>query len=588
MKTRIKPETRLKRFINPKKLKVFFEKAAVLMPEKSLLCAYIDETPVFCESPSLFPVEKTIFTPVATQTDANLSIGVSLQNFENLSEKEISQIKAVLEFTSYSISAYIESENGRRIIGEETLSKYRELSILHRSIVELNNSLQLKDVIKALLAECQSSPIPADMGAVFLPEEQGFSIFDSFGTDCSEPFEKLIECALFTDIITSLHGEILNDAKQDHRCETKLSDCVNSILIMPIPSPNLCEGVLVLISRKVNAFNASHLKHVFTLASVAGISISNAYNFESIRVLMDALLKALAEAIDARDPFTAGHSDRVAHLAVSFARLISEENNHFNETKFTDEQLREIFYSGILHDIGKIGIKEYVLTKKTRLPSSILDIIGMRMKLFGIYHHKEWEDDYNRVKQINISLSPHKEDLDFIHNISEIEFNINGTNIHLLQPEEQESLLVQKGNLTPEERLEIERHPAESKRILEHIPFRDDLAQLLTIIGQHHERLDGSGYPSGIKGDDILIQSQILAIIDIYDAITQERHYKPATPQARALKILEQEAGEGKLNKHLVKFFIENIQEIIKGSKSINLDRPISPRFCKIPRNNLN
>ncbi len=588
MNSRIKPEIRLKRFIRPKKLKVFFEKATALLPENSLLCAYIEDTPVFCADPSIYPFEKTIFTAVVNDANENLRIGVSLQNFYDLSEKEITQIKAVLEFTSYSISAHIESEKARRLLGEETLSKYRELSILHRSIVELNNSLKLKDVIKALIKECKSSNIPAEMGAVYLPEEHGFTVFDSFGTDSAETFEELIGCSLFTDIITSLHGEILNDAKQDHRCENKLCGNIKSILIMPIPSPHLCEGVLVLTSKHANAFNAAHLKHVYTLASVAGISISNAYNFESIRVLMDALLKALAEAIDARDPFTAGHSERVAHLAVSFARLISQEDDHFNKTEFTDEQLREIFYSGILHDIGKIGIKEYVLTKKTRLPKAILDIIGMRMKLFGIHHHKDWEEDYNRVKQINISLSPEQDDLDFIHNISEIKFNINGANIQLLQPEEQKSLLIQKGNLTPEERCEIERHPAESKRILEHIPFHEDLAQLLTIICQHHERLDGSGYPSGIKGDEILIQSQILAIVDIYDAITQERHYKPAKPQTRALQILEQEAAEGKLNKHLVKFFIDNILEILKGSKSIDLDRPVSPRFCKIPRNNLN
>ncbi|MBI9110906.1 HD domain-containing phosphohydrolase [Maridesulfovibrio ferrireducens] len=588
MNNHIKPETRLKKFLKPKKLKVFFKKAQPLLPENSLLCIYIGSTPVFCTDPSLYPFDKTIFTPIANATDEDLSIGVSLQNLEELSEKERNQIKAVLEFMSYSMAGHIESEKARRLLGEETLAKYRELALLHRSIVELNNSLRLKDVISALIQECRTSALPAEMGAVYLPEEDGFTIFDSFGAVNAGTFEKLVECPLFKDIIASLRGEILNDVKLDCRCGSKLCDNIRSLLIMPIPSPNLCEGVLILTSQCVNAFSAAHLKHVATLASVAGISISNAYNFESIRVLMDALLKALAEAIDARDPFTAGHSDRVAHLAVAFARLISLEDDKFHELCFTDEHLREIFYSGILHDIGKIGIKEEVLTKKTRLPKSMLDVIGMRMKLFGIHYQKEWEPDYKRLKQINLSLCPHQEDLDFIHTISEVKFKINGSSIHLLHPEERKCLLVRKGNLTSEERQEIERHPAESQRILEHIPFHDDLSQLLTIIGQHHERLDGSGYPEGIKGDDILIQSQILAIVDIYDAITQERHYKPATPQARALKILAEEAEEGKLNKSLVNFFIDNILQIEKGADSINLDRPASPRFCKIPRNNLN
>ncbi|WP_245549611.1 HD domain-containing phosphohydrolase [Maridesulfovibrio hydrothermalis] len=552
-----------------------------------MLCAYIDSYPLFCDKPLDHAFSDSVHVPVKNPAGENLSIGVYIPDLSSLSESELSRINSVLELTSFSIANHIESEAARRQIGEETLSKYRELALLHRSIVELNNSLRLKDVIRALSNECRTSALPADMGVVFLPEEEGFSVFDSFGEFDLDTFEELVECSLFKDVIASLRGEIINDVAHDDRC-SKLPDNISSLLIMPIPSPSVCEGVLILTSCSTNSFNAAHLKHVSTLASVAGISISNAYNFESIRVLMDALLKALAEAIDARDPFTAGHSERVAHLAVSFAQLVGHEDGCFAGISFSDEQLREIFYSGILHDIGKIGIKEEVLTKKTRLPKSMLDVIGMRLKLFGLHHEQEWEDDYKRLKQINISLSPPQEDLDFVDSISNMKFQVNGSIVHMIQPDERKCLLVRRGNLTSEERMEIERHPAESQRILEHIPFQDDLSQLLVIIGQHHERLDGSGYPAGLKADEILIQSRILAIVDIYDAITQERHYKPATPKSRALEILALEACEGKLDKDLVNLFIENICEIENGADSINLDRPVSPRFCKIARTNLN
>ncbi len=588
MNAGLNPEIRLKRIIKPKKLRSFLQKALPLLPEGSVLCVYIDGTPIFCAEPVRHSFEETILSPVKNPAGDNLCLGAFIQNRNNLSDPELQHIKSVLEFTSFSIANYIESETARRLIGEETLSKYRELALLHRSIVELNNSLRLKDVITALTNECKTSALPAEMGAVYLPEEDGFTIFDSFGNFSADESQQLVECSLFKDIISSLRGEIINDVSKDKRCRGKLSSNIRSMLIMPIPSPNVCEGVLVLTSCAPNAFNAAHLKHVGTLSSVAGISISNAYNFESIRVLMDALLKALAEAIDARDPFTAGHSERVAHLAVSFARQISQDNTKFVHINFSDEHLREIFYSGILHDIGKIGIKEEVLTKKTRLPKSMVDVIGMRLKLFGIHHMHEWEDDYKRIKQINKSLSPAQEDLDFVDSISTVKFKVNGSTIHMLQPDERKCLTVRRGNLTAEERMEIERHPAESKRILEHIPFQDDLSQLLTIIGQHHERLDGSGYPEGLFAEEILIQSRILAIVDIYDAITQERHYKPATPKERALKILSLEAAEGKLDQNLVDLFITKISEIETGAESINLDRPVSTRFCKTPRNNMN
>jgi HD-GYP domain-containing protein (c-di-GMP phosphodiesterase class II) len=588
MNAGLNPEINLKRIIKPKKLKSFLQKALPLLPEDSVLCVYCDEFPIFCDEPVSHSFAETIHSPIKTPTGANLHLGTFIHNRAELSGPQQNHIRSILEFTAFSISNYIESETARRLIGEETLSKYRELALLHRSIVELNNSLRLKDVITALTNECKTSALPAEMGAVFLPEEEGFTIFESFGNVSTDELKNLVECALFKDIISSLRGEIINDVSKDKRCQGKLYGKIRSMLIMPIPSPNVCEGVLVLTSPETNAFNAANLKHVGTLSSVAGISISNAYNFESIRVLMDALLKALAEAIDARDPFTAGHSERVAYLGVSFAIQISHDNEKFQDINFTDEQLREIFYSGILHDIGKIGIKEEVLTKKTRLPKSMIDVIGMRLKLFGIHHMHAWEDDYKRLKRINSSLSPNKEDLDFVDSMSFINFKVNGSTIHMLQPEERECLTVQQGNLTDEERMEIERHPAESKRILEHIPFQDDLSQLLTIIGQHHERMDGSGYPEGITGERILIQSRILSIVDIYDAITQERHYKPATPKERALKILDLEAGEGKLDRDLVDLFINNISEIEAGAESIDLDRPVSTRFCKIPNYNMN
>lgn len=302
MNAGLNPEIRLKRIIKPKKLRSFLQKALPLLPEGSVLCVYIDGTPIFCAEPVRHSFEETILSPVKNPAGDNLCLGAFIQNRNNLSDPELQHIKSVLEFTSFSIANYIESETARRLIGEETLSKYRELALLHRSIVELNNSLRLKDVITALTNECKTSALPAEMGAVYLPEEDGFTIFDSFGNFSADESQQLVECSLFKDIISSLRGEIINDVSKDKRCRGKLSSNIRSMLIMPIPSPNVCEGVLVLTSCAPNAFNAAHLKHVGTLSSVAGISISNAYNFESIRVLMDALLKALAEAIDARDP----------------------------------------------------------------------------------------------------------------------------------------------------------------------------------------------------------------------------------------------------------------------------------------------
>lgn len=586
MDNQIKPTQSLNKIIKNKKLKAFADKAAAILPKGYVICVYIDKIPLL-NSPETSEAPdhgRAILSKIKNTMGFDLEIGCTNEDSGQSRDEQTSNIKAVLDLTSYSISEYIEAENARKVIGSETLSKYRELALLHRSIVELNNSLRLKDVIHALVNECMNSNLPAQAGAVCLPEECGFTIYDHFGDSGCDLFADLIKSPLFTNVISGLRGEIINDVSTDPRCNDGFGDIIKSLLIMPIPSPNACEGALILTSIKKNSFKAAHLKHVSTLSSVAGISISNAYNFESIRVLMDALLKALAEAIDARDPFTAGHSDRVAHIAVAFAQIINSDTDKYAGKNFSDDQLREIFYSGILHDIGKIGIKEEVLTKNTRLPMRVLELIGMRLKLYGISNQNSWEDNYNRLRRINLSLNPCQDDLDFINSLGKIEFNINGSRIQILQPEEMKSLMVKRGNLTPEERMEIERHPAESQRILEHIPFHDEFSQLLTIIRQHHERLDGSGYPDGVKDGDIILQSRILAIADIFDAITQERHYKPATPRESALSILAEEAESGKLDKDLVELFTKNIDAIEDGMDSIKLDKPSSTRFCKIPR----
>lgn len=146
------------------------------------------------------------------------------------------------------------------------------------------------------------------------------------------------------------------------------------------------------------------------------------------------------------------------------------------------------------------------------------------------------------------------------------------------------ALMVTRGNLLPEERREIERHPTESYRILQHIPFPRNMQNLLDAIYQHHERLDGSGYPSGLKGDEISLITRILMIVDIYDAVTMERHYKPALPRAKALLVLEDEAEQGKLDRHLVNLMAQNIDQIEEDSQNMDMHQDFDAILSNAPR----
>ena len=170
-------------------------------------------------------------------------------------------------------------------------------------------------------------------------------------------------------------------------------------------------------------------------------------------------------------------------------------------------------------------------------------------------------------------MVPDASSLDFVRDLGTRVMRRNGTSLRYLYDDELENLLLSYGNLTREERREIQRHPAESERILQHIPMQDNYSNLLTIIRQHHERMDGSGYPDGIKGDDILLQSRIMAIVDIYDAVTQERHYKPAYTRSEAMKILREEVAEGKLDSDLTNFFLNNIENIEMISEQVKVTK---------------
>ncbi len=466
------------------------------------------------------------------------------------------------EFIAAALTEIFNQETTRRSLANETLEKYRELSLLHRATLSLNNSLRPRDVAQALLHECRTGRVPADAGLVVLRRSMQEEFKPFLCPDANaEILERAISSTLFLDIVRSQKGEIINDLSTDSRWRGE-TPSAKAMLITPLVSSNQCVGALLLYAFEGSRFNASHLQYVSTLSSVAGIAMGNAINFENIQLLIKSLMQALATAIDARDPFTAGHSQRVAWLAVALSKAVHDDTRYFPEVTFKESDMHEILYAGLLHDVGKIGIREQVLTKSTRLPESVMEVIGQRMALWSAFTGKPWTDDFEELLRINRSASITREDAALVARVGGMQFCVNGRDLPILTDEEMSVLLIPRGNLTPEERREIERHPSESTRILQHIPFPENMKRLLTIISQHHERLDGSGYPGGIRGQDILLQSRIIAIVDIYDAITMERHYKPALSRADAMDVLWKEAGAGKIDRRLVELLDQRNDQV--------------------------
>jgi HD-GYP domain-containing protein (c-di-GMP phosphodiesterase class II) len=350
---------------------------------------------------------------------------------------------------------------------------------------------------------------------------------------------------------------------------------------------------------EVISFDAEDQELMQVFASQAAVAIENAQLTENIENLFESFVHASVKAIEARDPTTSGHSDRVAVLTVELALAVHKTTvGTYKNVTFSEEQIRELRYAALLHDFGKIGIKEDVLLKQKKLHSRELESILLRLDSL------EYKDESQMYRQFIENLLETMEknpnlDQKWVHQqIHEIQHHIETTKLYvrqmksgviqanepyvvkdqksldrilamidttsghfnqkILTDNEVKILSIPKGSLSASERKQIESHVSHTYDFLKQIAWIDGLEQIPHIAHCHHEKIDGSGYPRGIAGYEIPIQSRMMTIADIYDAlIAFDRPYKKSLPPDAAIDILLSEANEGKLDADLLRIFIE-------------------------------
>jgi HD-GYP domain-containing protein (c-di-GMP phosphodiesterase class II) len=402
----------------------------------------------------------------------------------------------------------------------------------------------------------------------------------------------------------------------DRSFDQMISYRTRSVLILPMQNlQGEILGVLQLINRKteknviLNPENTLALTKPFSeweerilrsLASQAAVSIERNQLQNSIEHLFEGFVKASVQVIEQRDPCTSGHSERVAELTVRLCEEVNQVNSGILRSYyFNDQQRKELRYAALLHDFGKIGVPEAVLRKSKKLYNDQLEIIRHRFALAqrglelekteakyqlllqtAADHHNTAADCphcqqveqldthfnqvINRLSQywqlLQAANEPQvldQEPFAELHELSQFSYrDIDGELKPLISPEELQQLRVLRGNLTAEERLVMESHVSHTYEFLKRIPWTTHLKQVPTIAAGHHEKLDGTGYPLGLKQDEIPLQAQMMAIADIYDALTAgDRPYKRGLPTITALKILKQEALNHKVNSDLLVLF---------------------------------
>ncbi|HEX2781835.1 MAG TPA: HD domain-containing phosphohydrolase [Gemmatimonadaceae bacterium] len=523
-------------------------------------------------------------------------------------------------------ASLVAARNARLAEGE----RYHELTELTRVGVALSTERDLLSLLDMILSQARRLTA-SDAGSIYLVEreEDGkpATLRFKLSQNHSLPNLPFTEFTVPVDH-TSLSGYaaatgeplVIPDVyllpddssfKQNRSFDEKFGYRTKSMLVIPMKSHrDEIVGVLQLINRKrhpetrlagadkvqweVISFDRRSVELVTALASQAAVAIENSLLYEDIERLFEGFVTAAVTAIESRDPTTHGHSGRVATMSVSLAEAVDRAGRGpYSGLRFSRAQLRELRYAGLLHDFGKVGVREQVLVKEKKLYPSDLSLIEHRFAFLVQGAELEFEraraahllqhgslrydqvvrDLEARLRARRIQLERfrqaihdaneptilHEGQFEELQRLAEERYvDVVGEERPLLEEHELRFLSITKGNLDEDERREIESHVTHTYRFLQQIPWTPELRGIPAIAYGHHEKLNGQGYPRQVTAPQIPVQTRMMTIADIYDALTaSDRPYKRAVSVPTALDILHAEAREGLLDRDLLATFVD-------------------------------
>ncbi|MCA9672142.1 MAG: GAF domain-containing protein [Myxococcales bacterium] len=356
-------------------------------------------------------------------------------------------------------------------------------------------------------------------------------------------------------------------------------------------------GVLQLLNAKdpqtgeVCGFREEHQRIVEALASQAAIALDNKLLIDSQKRLLQSFIRLIATAIDAKSPYTGAHCERVPIVAEMLARAACDaKEGLFGEFALTEDEWEELRVAAWLHDCGKITTPVHVMDKATKLEgiTDRIDAIKLRFQLLRQQMELAFLRDAAQAAtgsggadksklraEHEAELAALDEELEFlvhantggeflnegdrvrIQCIGERQVEIAGAACPLLAPDEVEALCIQRGTLTHDERLVINDHMVQTIKMLEALPFPRDLRRVPEYAGGHHEKMDGSGYPRGLFAGDMSIPARIMAIADVFEALTaQDRPYKKGKSLSEAMRIMGYMKRDNHIDPDLFDLFV--------------------------------
>ena len=501
----------------------------------------------------------------------------------------------------------------------------KRLEALQEVAVDLITVRNPRQLLSMMLQRA-SDLLCCDAGSLYIKHSEQELIFEiainrSMNLDLERKVIPLAAPGLATHCFRTGESFLIDDAYAighdapyhfDTKFDEKSGYRTKSILLVPLLSSKGEKlGVLQLINRKskvdenwpsrdkaklakMPGFSDDDRRLAASFAAIASAALENATLYKSIENLFEGFVYAAVGAIESRDRATRGHSERVAILTIDLAqKAVRSGHAELRGLAFTNQQLSEIRYAALLHDFGKISVREQTLMKSEKLHQHECSAIRHRMNEFAsaqeihelrallrhlmsegrapgeldlanvdrtIRKFKNKIDEYwDTVLDLNQPTILDEDKTKILEALQTVEMMAaNGTLQKLLLPGEASALSIKRGSLSPAERREIEEHVTRTYLFLKEIPWTKEFQKVADIAHAHHEKLDGTGYPRRVKANDIPDQSRIMTICDIYDAlVASDRPYKRAVPAQKALAILEDEVKGGKLDRRFFRVFLE-------------------------------
>jgi HD-GYP domain-containing protein (c-di-GMP phosphodiesterase class II) len=434
------------------------------------------------------------------------------------------------------------------------------------------STLPLTDASVAGYVALEGRPVTLE-DAYHIPPGSRFTVNTAYDAQTSYRTKSMLAVPM-----RSPHGEILGVVQ----------------LINAKPSGTTTLGAPEEIERVVEPYSARSVQLASSLASQAAAALLNSRLYDDIRRLFSGFVAASVSAIEARDPATAGHSFRVAGFTVALAEAVSRTSSGpFARVTIDADHLTQLRYAALLHDFGKVGVREHVLGKATKLLPHELERVLARIERMRAETELRASD-----AKLQYLLVHAREDFDAF--ARSIDAERDGTSaaleacrarvIRLNEPgltadgvaaavaelralrfpdragarqavvteDEARSLAITRGTLTGQEIFEIRSHVVHTYEFLSRIPWTAEFRHVPELARDHHERLDGSGYPRGLAGEAIPLGARMMMIADVYDALTAiDRPYKPAMSRERALALLDAERRAGLLDGALLDVFLD-------------------------------